>query len=152
MEIEIYIKGSYIPRDEKMCINVLIKYDKKEVSRYFEISQKGSAIEAEYLGLIKIINTLKTKLTRKNLTILKIYSQNESIMKQLTGEYRVSNSRILNLYSELKSLLGGVNYQAIWLSKSEMSEKLKPHAEMYNEKQLKDILNKIDFDDEDIWI
>jgi hypothetical protein len=150
--IEIYIKGSYIPRDEKMCVNVLIRRKTKEVSRYFEIRGKGSAIEAEYLGLLKIIKTLKCRLTKKHLTTLKIFTINEVIVKQLAGEYRVSNSRISNLHYELKRMLEGVNYQAIWLSKSEMNEKMKVHTEIYNEKQIKDLLNKIDFDEEDLWV
>lgn len=151
-EIEIYIKGSYIPRYEKMCVILLIKTDKKEISRYFEINEKGSAIEAEYIGLIKVISSMKKRLLKKKLTFLKIFTINEVIVKQLGGEYRVSDSRILNLYSELKRQLNGVNYQAIWLSKSEMNEKIKPRSEIYNEKQLKVLLDKIDFDEEDIWV
>lgn len=151
-EIEIYIKGSYVPRDEKMCVSVLIKTNSKEISRYFEIKEKGSAIEAEYIGLIKVIKSLNDRLSKKRLTFLKIFTINEVIVKQLGGEYRVSNSRILALYSELKKLLVGINYQAIWLSKSEMNEKMKSQSGIYNEKQLKDLLNRIDFDEEDLWV
>ncbi len=153
-EIEIYIKGSYVPRDEKMCINVLIKSSKNEVARYFEIKEKGSAIEAEYIGLLKVMNLIRTKLskTKKHLTTVKIFSINEVIVKQLTGEYRVSNSRLLSLYSELKKVLNGLNYKSILISKSEMNEKMKPQSKIYDEKQLKDLLNRIDFDEEDIWV
>lgn len=151
-DVEIYIKGSYIPRDERMCVNVLIKAQKKEVSRYFEIKGKGSAIEAEYIGLVKIISTLRRKLQKKDLTFLKIYTINEVIVKQLGGEYRVSTPRILPLYSELKKQLQGLNYQVMWLSRSEMDAKIKSETEFYNDKQLREMLNKIDFDEEDLWL
>jgi len=151
-EVEIYIKGVYIPREDKMCINVLIKSERKEVSRYFEINEKGSAIQAEYIGLIKVISSLKVRLAKKGLTFLKIFTINESMVKQLTGEYRVNSPKIVPLYSELKKLLSGFNYQVIWLNRSEMDGKIKHSSEIYDEKQLKELLDKIDFDEEDIWI
>lgn len=150
--VEIYIKGSYIPRDEKMCVNVLIKSERKETSRLLELKEKGSAIEAEYIGLIKILKSLKERLSKKKLTFLKIFTINEVIVKQVEGRYKVNKPRVGFLFSELMKLLDGLNYQVIWLSKSEMNERMKPHSEIYSDKQLKDLLSKIDFDGEDIWV
>jgi hypothetical protein len=74
------------------------------------------------------------------------------MVKQLIGKYRVNSPKIAPLYSELKKLFSGLNYQVIWLNRSEMDGKIKHSSEIYGEKQLKELLGKIDFDEEDICI
>ncbi len=151
-EIEIYIKGAYIPREEKMRVNILIKKGEKETNKILEIAGKGSTIEAEYLGLIKCIKTLKKKLDKENLTFLKIFTINEVIVKQIAGEYRAVRPKLLFLLSQFLKESKGIDYQIKWLPKSEMGSIMKTSVQGYSDKEFEGLLDKIDLEEEDIWI
>jgi len=150
MDVKIYLKGSSIIRDEKMRAVVLIKTNKKEITRMFEFNKKGSPLEAEYLALIKVIERLKD--VKNRLTSVEIFSTIETMVRQIEGRYRVSSKEIIPLYLKVMNSLRDFNYSTRLISKEEMDRVLRfPVAEMSEEK-LKSLLDKVDFDIEDLWV
>jgi ribonuclease HI len=150
MEVKIYLKGSSIIKDEKMRTIVLLKTDKNEITRMFEFNKRGSPLEAEYLALIKIADGLKN--LKNRLTSVKIFSTIEVMVRQIEGRFRVSSKEIIPLYLKLMKSLRDFNYSIHWISKEEMSKVLRFPVDEISEEKLRALLDRVDFDIEDLWV
>lgn len=148
--VRIYIKGSSRWNEEKMRAVVLIKEESREIVKMWEFSKRGSPLEAEYLALIKIVETLKK--SKKFLTSLKIYSTIETMIRQIEGKFKVSSKEIFPLYERLMKALKGMNYSIHWISKDEMDKLIRFPVQGLNEEKLKVLLDGIDFDVEELWV
>lgn len=149
MNLKIYIRGSSRWNEEKMRAVVLIKTEEKELVRMWEFQKRGSPIEAEYLVLIKIVEALKN--SKKSLKSIEIYSTIETVVRQMEGKFRVNSGKIAMLYGRLTDALNGINYKVNWISKAEMDKILRPPVSHLPDEKLKTLLDKIDFDVEELW-
>lgn len=111
-------------------IGGLLKLDGKVIFSFSENIGKKTNNEAEYLALLKGIEIC----IQSNILNLIIHSDSELVVKQINGDYKVKNERMITLHkktldllSNLKSwkiihILRGKNIEADELSKEGLSK------------------------------
>lgn len=144
MKVKIYVRGSSILREEKMRVSFLIKSERGEVARFLEFPGKGSPLKAEYLALLVIFERLKN--SRKPLTHVEIYSTNEVMVRQMEGKFTVTAKEIVPVYYALLKKLKGVTCILRWIPKAEMDRVFRSSLAEMDDKTLRILLDRIDFD------
>src|SRR6056297_151992 len=83
------------------AIGVIVREGDKILTKYQgEVGRRVTNNVAEYEGLIKALQ-LASKITNKEITCI---VDSELIVKQLLGEYRVKNRRLLELFRKVQQL------------------------------------------------
>lgn len=149
-EVSIYLKGSYYPLTESMRFMYLIKEGDRETLRTGDVNKKGSPLEAEYLGLLKSLEYIKG--IKKDLKYLKIFSTNQIMVRQMKGEYRIQNPEMRSLFTLIHQHLSSMEWEIIWIPKDRMNEVFTISTTKFYENNLKDLLDSIDMDEEDVWV
>ena len=99
--ITLYIDGAADLHSKTAGIGGVIYNSDEEIFSFSEYLHDSTNNEAEYGALIAGLKYL-IKLNLLNPTI---YSDSELIVKQVNGEYRVKNDRMITLYNEVINLL-----------------------------------------------
>ena len=100
-KITLYIDGAADLHSKTAGIGGVIYNSDEEIFSFSEYLHDSTNNEAEYGALIAGLKYL-IKLNLLNPTI---YSDSELIVKQVNGEYRVKNDRMIILYNEVINLL-----------------------------------------------
>ena len=100
-KITLYIDGAADLHSKTAGIGGVIYNSDEEIFSFSEYLHDSTNNEAEYGALIAGLKYL-IKLNLLNPTI---YSDSELIVKQVNGEYRVKNDRMITLYNEVINLL-----------------------------------------------
>ncbi|MDO8528514.1 MAG: ribonuclease HI family protein [Nanoarchaeota archaeon] len=82
------------------AIGVIVRDDEKILTQYSAKIGEATSNIAEYTALIKALE-LASKFTNKELTCV---LDSELVVKQLLGEYRVQNSKLLPLFIKVQKL------------------------------------------------
>ena len=104
-KITLYIDGAADLHSKTAGIGGVIYNSDEEIFSFSEYLHDSTNNEAEYGALIAGLKYL-IKLNLLNPTI---YSDSELIVKQVNGEYRVKNDRMITLYNEVINLLSSFN-------------------------------------------
>ena len=104
-KITLYIDGAADLHSKTAGIGGVIYSSNNEIFSFSEYLHDATNNEAEYNALILGLKSLL------NLNLLNpiIYSDSELIVKQVNGEYRVKNDRMITLYNEVINLLSSFN-------------------------------------------
>ena len=100
-KITLYIDGAADLHSKTAGIGGVIYSSNNEIFSFSEYLHDATNNEAEYSALILGLKSL----LKLNLLNPYIYSDSELIVKQVNGEYRVKNDRMILLHSEVISLL-----------------------------------------------
>jgi len=100
-KIALYVDGAADLHSKTAGIGGVIYNSDEEIFSFSEYLHDSTNNEAEYGALIAGLKYL-IKLNLLNPTI---YSDSELIVKQVNGEYRVKNDRMITLYNEVINLL-----------------------------------------------
>ena len=107
--ITLYIDGASDLHSKTAGIGGVIYNSDEEIFSFSEYLHDSTNNEAEYGALIAGLKYL-IKLNLLNPTI---YSDSELVVKQVNGEYRVKNDRMIALYNEVIHLLSSFNSWSI---------------------------------------
>ncbi len=107
-------------RDEE---NILLEYSEK-------IPGKVTNNYAEYMGLIKALQ-LAQKYTTKELVCI---SDSELVVRQLLGEYKVRDPKLLKLFLEVQKLQN--NFEKVTYQHVRRENKFQKHADYLLNKEL----------------
>jgi len=108
-KITLYIDGAADLHSKTAGIGGVIYNSDEEIFSFSEYLHDSTNNEAEYGALIAGLKYL-IKLNLLNPTI---YSDSELVVKQVNGEYRVKNDRMIALYNEVIHLLSRFNSWSI---------------------------------------
>jgi len=108
-KITLYIDGAADLHSKTAGIGGVIYNSDEEIFSFSEYLHDSTNNEAEYGALIAGLKYL-IKLNLLNPTI---YSDSELVVKQVNGEYRVKNDRMIALYNEVIHLLSSFNSWSI---------------------------------------
>ena len=101
MKLKIFIDGAARGNPGDAGIGVIIRDDKKVISRISAYLGKTTNNIAEYMALIRALEeALLLGSEHVNIT-----SDSELLVKQVQGEYKVKNEGLQPLYHHLKSLI-----------------------------------------------
>ena len=100
-KITLYIDGAADLHSKTAGIGGVIYDSDEEIFSFSEYLHDSTNNEAEYGALIAGLKHL----IKLNLLSPTIYSDSELIVKQVNGEYRVKNDRMITLYNEVINLL-----------------------------------------------
>jgi len=98
---EIYVDGAADLHSKTAGIGGVIYSNGEEAFTFAEPLFDKTNNEAEYLSMIKGVQAS----LEINMTSVNIYSDSELVVKQVKGEYKIKNNRLLVLNSELKTFL-----------------------------------------------
>ena len=104
-KITLYIDGAADLHSKTAGIGGVIYDSDEEIFSFSEYLHDSTNNEAEYGALIAGLKHL----IKLNLLSPIIYSDSELIVKQVNGEYRVKNDRMIILYNEVINLLSSFN-------------------------------------------
>ena len=104
-KITLYIDGAADLHSKTAGIGGVIYDSDEEIFSFSEYLHDSTNNEAEYGALIAGLKHL----IKLNLLSPTIYSDSELIVKQVNGEYRVKNDRMIILYNEGINLLSSFN-------------------------------------------
>ena len=104
-KITLYIDGAADLHSKTAGIGGVIYDSDEEIFSFSEYLHDSTNNEAEYGALIAGLKHL----IKLNLLSPTIYSDSELIVKQVNGEYRVKNARMITLYNEVINLLSSFN-------------------------------------------
>ena len=104
-KITLYIDGAADLLSKTAGIGGVIYDSDEEIFSFSEYLHDSTNNEAEYGALIAGLKHL----IKLNLLSPTIYSDSELIVKQVNGEYRVKNDRMIILYNEVINLLSSFN-------------------------------------------
>ena len=104
-KITLYIDGAADLHSKTAGIGGVIYNSDEEIFSFSEYLHDSTNNEAEYGALIAGLKYL----IKLNLLSPTIYSDSELIVKQVNGEYRVKNDRMITLYNEVINLLSSFN-------------------------------------------
>lgn len=82
----------------------------RKISRYIGIATNN---KAEYAALIEsalLVNNIKKEANRSVIKAI-FFLDSELVVNQINGVYKVKNTGLKPLFSEVKGLLEGINYQ-----------------------------------------
>ncbi|MEN2975322.1 MAG: ribonuclease HI family protein, partial [Candidatus Caldarchaeales archaeon] len=98
----------------------VIVYDQegREISRYSEYVGLRTNNEAEYLALIKSLEIAKSL----GIVEVELYSDSELLVKQINGEYRVRDEKILKLYTIAQDLMKRLKVKLTHINREENRE------------------------------
>jgi ribonuclease HI len=103
--ITLYIDGAADLHSKTAGIGGVIYNSDEEIFSFSEYLHDSTNNEAEYGALIAGLKYL----IKLNLLSATIYSDSELVVKQVNGEYRVKNDRMITLYNEVIHLLSTFN-------------------------------------------
>ena len=104
-KITLYIDGAADLHSKTAGIGGVIYDSDEEIFSFSEYLHDSTNNEAEYGALIAGLKHL----IKLNLLSPIIYSDSELVVKQVNGEYRVKNDRMIILYNEVINLLSSFN-------------------------------------------
>jgi ribonuclease HI len=113
-----YIDGAARGNPGHAGIGIVIKKNNqiiKSISKY--IGRQTNNV-AEYSALL----TLLDYSIDNNLSDLTVYSDSELLVKQINGQYKVKNLKLINLYNQCKLLINKLNSFSINHIKRELNE------------------------------
>jgi len=125
-KITLYIDGAADLHSKTAGIGGVIYNSDEEIFSFSEYLHDSTNNEAEYGALITGLKSL-IKLDLLNPII---YSDSELVVKQVNGEYRVKNDRMITLYNEVINLLSSFNS---WSLKHVLRDKNKVADKLANE-------------------
>lgn len=99
-EAELYVDGASASNPGKAGVGVVLKVNGRTVKKISKPIGVTTNNVAEYTALIE---GLKLALT-EGLSKLKIYSDSELVVKQVSGDYKVKDKNLLRLYKQVKEL------------------------------------------------
>ena len=108
-KITLYIDGAADLHSKTAGIGGVIYNSDEEIFSFSEYLHDSTNNEAEYGALIAGLKYL----IKLNLLNPIIYSDSELVVKQVNGEYRVKNDRMIALYNEVIHLLSSFNSWSI---------------------------------------
>ena len=104
-EVDMFIDGAADLHSKTAGIGGVITKNGREIFSFSEYLDDATNNEAEYGALIAGLKHL----IKLNLLSPTIYSDSELNVKQVNGEYRVKNDRMIILYNEVINLLSSFN-------------------------------------------
>lgn len=119
MKLKIFFDGSSQGNPGPSGIGVIV-YDQegREISRYSEYVGLRTNNEAEYLALIKSLEIAKSL----GIVEVELYSDSELLVKQINGEYRVRDEKILKLYTIAQDLMKRLKVKLTHINREENRE------------------------------
>jgi len=113
------------------AIGVIVREDNNILLEYSEkIPGKVTNNYAEYIGLIRALQ-LAQKYTTKELVCI---MDSELVVKQLLGEYRVKDQRLMKLFLKVQELQN--NFEKITYQHVKRKNKFQTHADYLLNKEL----------------
>jgi len=100
MRLTIYTDGGARGNPGPAAIGVVIYDNKEKIKEFKKCIGIATNNQAEYTAMIKAFELAKDLKAKE----LKVYSDSELLIRQVTGEYRVKNEKLKELFSKLKSL------------------------------------------------
>ncbi|MFX0087302.1 MAG: ribonuclease HI family protein, partial [Candidatus Hodarchaeota archaeon] len=95
--LHIYTDGASRMNPGPSALAFIIVLDGESIHEYTEFLGVKTNNQAEYLAIIKALSEAK-KMTNG---VIKIYSDSEVVIKQLTGDYQVKNQHLRNLRNQI---------------------------------------------------
>ncbi|MBS3071214.1 ribonuclease HI family protein [Candidatus Pacearchaeota archaeon] len=89
----------------KAAIGVLIRNEESILELHSELIGKATNNEAEYIALVRALQ-IATTYTKDELTCV---LDSELIVRQLMGEYRIKNQRLMKLFLKVQKLQDNFN-------------------------------------------
>ena len=93
----------------------IVLWDKKKMTEKFVYFGKRTNNEAEYIALIEGIKLA----LGKGAKTLAIHMDSELIVRQLKGEYKVKNERLILLHKQVMELLSGLKWAVVHIKREE---------------------------------
>ncbi|MCS7126479.1 MAG: ribonuclease HI family protein [Aigarchaeota archaeon] len=119
MKLKIFFDGSSHGNPGPSGIGLII-YDKdgREISRFSDYIGFKTNNEAEYLALIKSLEIA----IRLGVSEVELYSDSELLVKQMNGEYKVRDEKIVKLHSIAQELMKKLKVRLIHIDREENRE------------------------------
>ncbi|MCX8192572.1 MAG: ribonuclease HI family protein [Nitrososphaeria archaeon] len=119
MKLKIFFDGSSHGNPGPSGIGLII-YDKdgREISRFSDYIGFKTNNEAEYLALIKSLEIA----IRLGVSEVELYSDSELLVKQMNGEYKVRDKKIVKLHSIAQELMKKLKVRLIHIDREENRE------------------------------
>ena len=128
--ISMYIDGAADLNSKTAGIGGVIYKDDEELFTFSEYLNDSTNNEAEYTALIRGLEYL----VKMKLLNVQIFSDSELVVKQINGEYKVKNSRMILLNQKAFSLFSELDQ---WAFKHVLREKNKVADKLAGEGRLK---------------
>ena len=128
--ISMYIDGAADLNSKTAGIGGVIYKDDEELFTFSEYLNDSTNNEAEYTALIRGLEYL----VKMKLLNVQIFSDSELVVKQINGEYKVKNSRMILLNQKAFSLFSELDQ---WSFKHVLREKNKVADKLAGEGRLK---------------
>lgn len=113
------------------AIGIVVRDEEKVLEEFAEVLPgKITSNVAEYKGLIKALE-IASKHTQKEITCI---LDSELIVKQLLGEYRVKNSKLLELFLKVQKIQN--RFDKITYEQVKRDDKWQKHADWLLNKKL----------------
>ncbi len=126
--LRVYIDGASRGNPGHSGIGVVVcDENDKVLEEYFEYIGIGTNNQAEYKAFLIALDKLK----KHDATDIKIYLDSEILFKQITGEYRVRDEKLKELFSralKLSRLFKKITYEWIPREKNKHADKLSQKA------------------------
>ncbi len=109
IEYTAYIDGASSGNPGPSGIGILIY---KDTEIFYELSKNiGYATNniAEYTALLELLKIAK----EKNIKRIKIFSDSELLCRQISGEYKVKNKKLKEIFDEINELRKNVSFELI---------------------------------------
>ncbi len=122
-DITLYIDGAADLHSKTAGIGGVIYRNNEELFSFSEYLDNATNNEAEYTALIRGLEHL---IALDQLSV-KIYSDSELVVKQISGEYRVKNPRMQNLYQKAMTLFNQLDqytFTHVFRDKNTVADKL----------------------------
>ena len=108
-EVDMFIDGAADLNSKTAGIGGVIYKDNDELFTFSEYLHDSTNNEAEYTALIRGLEYL----IKMNLLNVEIFSDSELVVKQISGEYKVKNSRMQKLNKTAMNLLDELEHWTI---------------------------------------
>ena len=122
-KISMYIDGAADLNSKTAGIGGVIYKDKEELFTFSEYLNDSTNNEAEYIALIRGLEYL----VQMKLLNVQIFSDSELVVKQINGEYKVKNSRMIILNQKASSLFSQLeewSFTHVLREKNKVADKL----------------------------
>ena len=122
-KISMYIDGAADLNSKTAGIGGVIYKDNEELFTFSEYLNDSTNNEAEYIALIRGLEYL----VEMKLLNVQIFSDSELVVKQINGEYKVKNSRMILLNQKASSLFSQLeewSFTHVLREKNKVADKL----------------------------
>lgn len=110
MSYTAYCDGSCRPNPGIMAIGAVIYKDDKEIHTVSEIIGEGTSNVAEYSALIEVLRWLVMNTEQRGEELL-IRMDSQLVVRQITGEYGVTNKRMIPLHAMVMNMIEFFNWK-----------------------------------------